>query len=349
MLNNVLNNNIRCSFLILEKDLEGRYPLVTKYFNKLTHTLAVKAQTRQNLLLTILSRHKQRKDLFRAYCTLPNYITCSDILFVSNTEGYVSKNILSWLKTDFPDLKIVVLQHGLFHLEEKNLKLSLISLLNRVTKLFLNFYYFGTGFSSSFAEFYVVYNNDYSTMLTKYGINKDKVFVSSSILKGDNFLKISKSKSIKNNIIFLLQPLASLGIVSYEDESLLVKKVINFLAEKFDNVLIKQHPYDQIKIDGLPKNTQFVDGSIAELSKLGGSAISFYSEALNEMRYRGLKTFAVFSKKIKAKKHFYNHFEEVISFDKYDYPITLKKRMDLSCYYETQLNSINEILDEIYK
>jgi predicted transcriptional regulator len=88
-----------------------------------------------------------------------------------------------------------------------------------------------------------------------------------------------------------------------------------------------------------------VSASITELASAAGNAISFFSEALHELEYLGLNTFAVYDERINTSIDIYKQFQCTV---------TLKnglivKKWERACqnkYYQSEisLSDLNSVL-----
>ncbi len=344
-----MHGEIKSALLVLEKDLEGRFPSIEKFCKTSTYVLNIQNKIRQNLTETVLVRYESGPLLREAYKQVASEVLQADVIFLSNSEGYIAKNVAAWLKRDKPDIKIVALQHGLFLLPRRRFRCFAINLANRLFNLFTGVAYFGVGFVAEHVDFYIVYNSNYKKDLINASVDAARIFVSSVVLKElDPISRSADISRLSHTCLFLLQPLSALGILSPQDEHHLIARVISWAAKKYERVLIKQHPYAQIRLGVMPPNCSIVDEPVRLLAGKAGVAISFFSAALNEMDYYGLHTIAVFSKLFKVRSEVYDLFRYVVSFDESEDPNVLKNRESEEKYYESCYFALDEIVANMF-
>lgn len=344
-----MHGELKSALLILEKDLEGRFPIIEKFCKTSTYVLNIQNKIRQSLIETVLARYESGPLLREAYKQVASEVLQADVVFLSNSEGYIAKNIAAWLKRDKPEIKIVALQHGLFLLPRGRFRCFAINLVNRLFTLFTGVAYFGVGFVTEHVDFYIVYNSNYKKDLINAGVDSAGIFISSAVLKElDPVSRSADISRLSHTCLFLLQPLSALGISSPEDERHLIARVISWAAKKYERVLIKQHPYAQIPLGVMPPNCSIVDEPVRLLAGKAGVAFSFFSAALNEMEYYGLHTIAIFSKLFKVRGEVYDLFRCVVSFDESEEPKILKNRASAGKYYESYYRSLDEIIGAMF-
>ena len=332
-------------FLIVESDLRGRFPKVEEYCKESTVMLDLQLTLFNNApFKTILRRFREIKKIKANYHELCEDFTHLNILFVSNSEGYIAKNICSWLKRQYPRLKIISLQHGMYCYSTNKSKEFVVSIINFITKVFIDFEFFGVGFANKSVDAFVVYNSEDKKKTIKRGIGHRPVYISSATLRGD--LSISPPKREKI-CLFVMQPLSALGITTTTHESMLLGLIIKWLSKEYGSVLIKQHPYGEVALYDLPNNCGITKSTINELGQRVSVAFSFYSTALKELEYFGVKTTAIHSKHFKVNKILYDNFSEILSFDDASSPRIIKKISPDMHYYETHIQMEDLIFDAL--
>lgn len=312
---NTIDNNhaIKPAFIIVERDLQGRYPDVEKFCCDKVHVIDIQTILGFNIFTTIYQRFKSSKFVRKKIDLIPESIINSKVIFLSNTEGYIAKNLVEKIRKENSDAVIISLQHGLFLLDHgvaHRLKKYFLSIL---TKMIAGIDLIGGGFVNRKVDFYVVYNNEYKSQLVAAGCNPSRIIVSTETLKGLCFWRRQKITGLNSDsIIFILQPLSALGLLPKEDEIKLVNGLIEILSRSYKHIYIKQHPYRDVAGICINDNCHIVSESLITLANVANNAISFFSEALNELEFLGLNVYAVYDKKIKVKKCIYNQFRSTV-------------------------------------
>lgn len=331
--------------LIVEIDLSSRFPYVEQVLCRDKHVLQLKNVTKRNLLNTLINRFSLRKEVSLAYEDFKKGLSKYRFIFLSNTEGFIAKNIVRWIRKDFPSIILLNLQHGIFMLENNRKKRSLIFCLNKLTEAAVDYSVAGEGIINNCVDFYIVYNQYYKSLLISGGVFGGKVIISSLFLKGEKFFKSGNTFSslYKNNALFLLQCLSALAITDRKTEAELMHAVVAWLSKQYDFVLLKQHPYCNIELSPIPNNCKFVEGEISEIAKECGTAVSFFSEALHECEYLGLRTIAIRSKSLKVKPEVYDLFESVADIQEDGSVLMSSNGRVFSKYYESEIVSPDEL------
>lgn len=331
--------------LIVEADLGCRFAYVEQVLCRDKHVLSLKNVTKRNPLSTLMARISLRHEMSLAYEELKNNLSKYRFIFLSNAEGFIAKNIARWIRRDFPNIILLNLQHGIFMFENNRKKMALILCLNKLTEFAMDYSVAGGGFIHEAVDFYIVYNNWYKSLLVSRRVPGDSIIVSSFLLKGEKLFESRKPSSTDNRTaLFLLQCLSALAIIDRESEVRLIDCVINWLSEHYDVVLLKQHPYCNVEIAGLPSNCRFVEGDVMDIAKECGTAVSFFSSALFECECLGLRTIAIRDDRMKLIPGVYELFKEVGEVQK-DGSLLLKANAHaLSTYYESEIRTAEELL-----
>jgi len=331
--------------LVLEEDLKERYPLFESECCSNIGVLSFKNILKSNWLGTLSGRFGTRKHLKTAFESLPDRIKSADILFISNTEGYIANNIVSWLRKNNPDMIIISLQHGMFLFHEMKLKTLIAKCISNWMHYLIGFSLIGTGFFNANVDGYVVYNKNYKKMLLDVGANPHGVFMGASLLKGINYkgaLGKERVHDADSSAVFLLQPLSALGMLSERDERSIINTTIKWMSTQYKKVYIKQHPYCKITIDWNESVTEVNIGNISEIYKIAGTAVSFFSEALNDCRAQGMKSIAIYDSEINVDSRVYDFFPSVIKFVN-DNVVSIETKYSNNEYYEDDVQNIKEL------
>lgn len=333
----------RSLLLIMEADLISRFEYVEQVLCRDKHVLPLTNVSRRNPLSTLVARLRMRHEVFAAYDQLKSQLSNYRYVFLSNTEGFIARNVAKWIRRDFPDVILLDLQHGIF-MRANDRTRALITCLNKLTELALDYSLAGSGIFQKEVNFYIVYNNWYKSLLVRLGVPADRVIVSSFLLKGKKLFEMKKVASTDNRTaLFLLQCLSELAITDKKTEVSLNQFIVKWLSENYDVVLLKQHPYCNIEIAGLPVNCKFVEGDVTDIAQECGTVVSFFSSALFECELLGLRTIAISDDRLKVIPGIYKLFKEVGEVQE-DGSLSLKTNPDLfSTYFESEIHTAEEL------
>jgi hypothetical protein len=308
-------------FIVLEEHMIKRYSYMIDKFNFDGYSVIgfgdIQIGTKPK---DLLNRIKHRNLLQKEYKKLSEFIKhkCKERdvkeIFFSNSEGYIAYNFLLRIKKDFPSLRLIGLQHGVFELK-KTSKIGIRSFINYVINLSLGIYPIGGGFGQKIVDEYIVYNEVYKDFLVNtYKWPENMVKVDLNFLKCELFdKKINKQKN--NTVLFLSQCLAKASMCDIKEEEFLHNKVLEYLSTKYDKVLIKQHPACCGEISFIKKNNiEFVDDLIEGFNS-SSYAYSFASTTLLEAEIFDIETFAIDSELISGDKSLYKLFKNTLNFD----------------------------------
>jgi len=341
-------NKDRALLLIAEADIKDRFSFVESIFCASKFVVQIKNITKHYLLSTLIQRYKLKQSLAVEYAALKKCLANIDYLFLSNTEGFISRNLVRWIRRDFPNIMILGLQHGIFLLENRKFRTLLLAWANKSTEKIFDFEFFGQGFINKNVDYFIVYGSFYKSALVAHGIPAQRVLMSTEILKGKTFFEQRDIfSSSNNNCIFLLQCLSALAITDKQSETKLIASMLEWLSAKYDIVFVKQHPYCTIDLPDMPGNCRIVDGSISDIAKNAGIAVSFFSEALLECEFLGLRTIAIFSNRLKVSLSVYHLFPTVWAIDK-NWQLMQDHRFNRKYeYYESYLSTPRELLEAV--
>ena len=270
---------------------------------------------------SIVNRIKNRKIVKTEYIKLKHWIEDHlerfnvTQLYFSNSEGYIAHNVILKVRKDFPEIKLIGLQHGIFELARPPKK-KFRNIVNNICYFALGFYPIGVGFGEKIVDTYIVYNDRYMTFLVEeFGWSKENVIVDLQFLKAELFDKKEDRPKKGKVALFLMQCLSLASMCSKQEETYLNDKVINHLIENYEKVIIKNHPacleayktYSNLKVE-------FVDDLINAFN-MSTHAFSYSSTTLIEAEIFDLEAYAINSKLVKEDKSIYKLFDNVIDFE----------------------------------
>lgn len=317
-------NNHKSMLLILESDLSERYSFLESKIHPKKIVFDLQNILKHSPINLFLSRLKYKKNIQREYLKHKKIIADFDTIFVSNGEGFIAKNILEYISKDFPEIKIVTLQHGIFVPKTLNFwKNSIRRVFNYFSNLFFGVYLIGTGFGSIHTHKIIVYNKIYKDILIKQGWNPLNVIVSSYILKGRSFHKdnekIASNEEESDCVIFFLQPLAESGCANKKTEEMLNYKVIDRLSRNFETIFIKEHPLSPKRdYDFSNKNIEIIDSNLKHFLSRSKYIVSYFSTALLEYETEPSVPVAILSKDIIVDNDIYSLFKHIHNLDDND-------------------------------
>jgi len=342
----------RSLLLILEADLAARFPYVEQVLCRNKHVLPLKNITRPAFLSTFVARFVLRHQLLTAYQQLKRQLVNYDCVFLSNTEGFIARNIERWIRRDFPEMVLLHLQHGLMVPEPSRLKRLLLAALNRVAESGIDYSLAGEGFVGNPVDYYIVCNNHCKALLVQQRASRRKIVVSSLFVKGEKYGGAPRRSEVQDQMncaVFFLQCLSALAITDRQAESSLIQAVIQWLSQRHERVLLKQHPYGDIEVEDMPANCRFVKGDVAEIAQKCSTAVSFFSEALLECEHLGLRTMAIRSRELIFKPGTYDFFAKVLDVQP-DGSITVNRNVrNFTSYYETEVNTADALWEIVAK
>lgn len=331
-------------FLIFEEDLANRFKFFEEETKIPVHQFSLMNVYHDSKFRTILTRLSFRDQLTDEYEKVKKKLSGLERIFISNSEGFLAKNIIFYIKQDFPHLKIITLQHGVFELPEPNGFQKLIKkTLNFISKNILGYYLLGDGFGEKSSDKYIVYNSIYKDYLIEHGWNADDVTISSYLLRGEKPAEKIENRQTKN-AIFFLQCLNKNGMCSKETEIELTMDVLERLSKSYEKVFIKQHPFGDVELPKLPKNAFIVD-VLPPLKDLS-LAVSFFSTAILEYEKYGIKGLSLKSSRISIDPSIYDQFIYICDIDKPSDELTFyenEKRKGLKVFFEIGQTNLEQL------
>lgn len=301
--------------LIMEKDLENRFLFFEEYAGIRKEVLNLKNSLLISKFKTIATRLSYGKVINSEFNKLGLLLKEIDVLFISNPEGYIAKNIIYKIRAAYPHLKIISLQHGIFAMtNEIIIKKVAKNIVNRLGFILFKTFFIGDGFGVKSTDKYIVYNVLYKNYLIWCGWKEADVIVSSYLLKGAKEENLVVSK-VNGSAVFFLQCLQKLGIASKKVEEHIITTVVQKLKKKYTNVLLKQHPYANIDIPRLLLDEKCREIEILPELESISLIVSCFSTALLEYEKFGITTIAIYSKDLNVDATVYEQFMHIYDFD----------------------------------
>lgn len=342
-----LNRDARpaaCLLLILERDLRARFAVIERELGTDKHVLSLQNVTKRGWLPTLIARFKMRHELMAAYRELREKLQTHRIVLLSNVEGFIAKNMIRWIRRDFPDVTLVQLQHGIFAIKRRKRMSGM--LFNTMTRFITGVDLLGEGFVNRDVDYYLVYNSYYKSLLTCARVSPDAVLAASGFLKGHLAHRRRELLPAGSRAVFLLQPLSALGITDEQSEAWLLERVIRWLSSSYEHVVIKHHPYRDVMLPVLPANCVVGTGTVVDLAAQCAVAVSFFSEALLECEYLGLQSIAIRSSRLAVDADVYRLFQYTVEVTA-DGQLSLSQTRRDFQYYESEVSTADELLQKI--
>lgn len=303
--------------IIIENGMYDRYKFFINNNNIEPIVLDFMAIEKSGKAKCLLKKLKMRSCINAAVDNLASYVQQKQILscYVSCAEGFYAHNIIKKLKIICPNLVIIGLQHGLMGLRTRWHVEFFRKAVNWLSCFVIDVYLYGVGFGGKLADYYIVYCEDVKKYFIERGWDECNVCVDLDLLKGEfKYLRAIRKKANANTALLLLQPLYQSGVCSKFHEEYLVNSAINYILSRHENLIIKEHPSALNKInlrnDRIRTCNELTDAFIDS-----DVAYSFFSTALLDAKVSGLKTVALYSKKITTDHTIYKNFDVVINMD----------------------------------
>lgn len=310
--------------IVFEKSMEHRYAQMATIHGFSLHTVGMDNTWQnslfENLKLRIRSKRivKEKADVLFKNLRKGNFKN----IYLSNAEGYISKNLIHSIRKEFPSLKLIALQHGVFPLKQELSKEFIRKTINKVVYGLTGIFPLGAGFGGLVLDGYYVYSNrEKDFLVSRKGWDPSNVLVDIRFIKPEVYNEYVTLKKTYNKdgptAVFLLQGLHLAGLCSLKNETNLIEQTIKHLSERYKNVLLKEHPACKGRLDSLmlPENVS-EESSLFEAFSKANDAYSFFSTALIDAKIFNLKTFGISSKHIKVDEEIYDNFDIKIDFEK---------------------------------
>lgn len=307
--------------IILESGMNGRFMKLAKIHNLEFIALNLENNFHGGIVKLFISRLRNKKALLKKTKQAKHFITQHNFekVYFSSAEGYVSYNIISSLKRDFPKTKFVALQHGVFPLKSTKWLQALKVIFNYSFKILFGIYPIGNGFGGIILDQYYVYSKREKDFLVKHkGWKGEDVKVNISFLKAELIekFKTNTSQQQEENAIFLDQCLSLAGLCSTEQENTYFIQILNALSKKYKKLYIKSHPKctnKGLKIQ-YPENVVLVDDMLEGFSYCK-TAYSYFSTALVDAKICNLKSIGIVLESINVDVEIYSNFDLKMSFE----------------------------------
>ena len=310
--------------VVFEKSMEHRYAQMATIHGFSLHKVGLD-NTWQNSLFENLKLRIRSKGLLKEKANvLFKNLRKNNFknIYLSSAEGYICKNLVHSIREEFPSLKLIALQHGVFPLKQEFYKEFIRKTINVVAYGLTGVFPLGAGFGGLNLDGYYVYSNrEKEFLVSKKGWDPSNVLVDIKFIKPEVYNEyITLKQNYKKDgptAVFLLQGLHLAGLCSLENETRLIEQTILYLSERYKNVIIKEHPACKGRLDSLvlPKNVS-EESSLFEAFSKANDAYSFFSTALIDAKIFNLKTIGISSKHIKVDEEIYDNFDINIDFEK---------------------------------
>jgi hypothetical protein len=307
--------------IIFESAMNTRYINMAKLHDIDVFCANLENNLHNNYILNFLERLKSKKKLDDKICEFFKFLKKNEFceIYFSSAEGFVSCNFIYRLKKEFPNVRLIALQHGIFSLRCNPVKDFLQNKVNKIVFFIFRIFPFGHGFGGvKLSEYYVYSQREKSFLIDKKGWKKDNVTINIKFIKAElyeQFLK-KKHKQDFKTALFLLQGLNLVGYCSVEEEKHFINTMINYLSRNYEIVLIKDHPScgNRLKNFNLPKNTTIIENMVEGFER-SMTAYSFFSTSLIDAKVFGLKTIGINLKLFKVDEEVYENFDLKINFE----------------------------------
>ncbi|APQ17363.1 polysialyltransferase family glycosyltransferase [Maribacter hydrothermalis] len=314
----------RSCLVVFESSMERRYAQMAEIHGFTLYNVGLINDWKNSFIDNLKTRINSKELLYQKRALMIQFLKDNDFnnIFLSNAEGYVSKNFIPSIQKEIPNVKVIALQHGLFPLKHSVFKEIPRDLINTLVHKVKGIFPLGSGFGGIILDEYYVYSErEKEFLVSKRGWSPTSVIVDIKFIKPEIYQQYVALKKVKNSdevtAVFLLQGLFIAGLCSEKNEMQLIERTINYLSKKYTKVLIKEHPAceGRLKQILLPDNVSEASNLFESFSK-ANDAYSFFSTALIDAKIFNLKTVGISSKSIKVDKEIYDNFDLNIDFEK---------------------------------
>lgn len=314
--------NTSC-LVVFESSMHHRYAKMAGLRGFQMYNVGLENNWQYSFLNNMTRRIRSKKVIKKKLRSLHTFIERHhfDTLYLSNAEGYISKNFIHYLKRKFPDLKLIALQHGIFPLRHFWLKETVRNGINTLAYVLTGIFPLGAGFGGIKLDGYYVYSErEKEFLVEKKGWSFEGVVADIKFIKPEvynQYLALQKGHEKKGSTaVFLLQGLHLAGLCTMENEMELIKKTIEYISVKYERVLLKEHPACKGRLGQmtLPGNVLEEEDLFVAFSK-ANDAYSFFSTALIDAKIFNLKAIGIRSDKIKVDNEIYDNFDINIDFE----------------------------------
>ncbi|MGO4919923.1 polysialyltransferase family glycosyltransferase [Maribacter spongiicola] len=310
--------------IVFETSMEKRYAQMAEIHGFTLYTVGLTNDWKNSFKDNLKIRINSKELLNQKRVLLIQFLKNNDFknIYLSNAEGYISKNFIPVIRKEILSAKVIAFQHGLFPLKYSVYKEISRNLINSIVHKFTGIFPLGSGFGGITLDRYYVYSErEKQFLVSKRGWSPDAITVDIKFIKPEVYQQFVFLKKNKNEetltAVFLLQGLFVAGLCSEDYELKLIEETINYLSKKYNRVLIKEHPAceGRLKKINLPENVSEESNLFESFSK-ADDAYSFFSTALIDAKVFNLKTVGISSKNIKVGKEIYDNFDLNIDFEK---------------------------------
>lgn len=314
----------RSCLIVFESSMERRYTQMAEIHGFTLYNVGLINDWKNSFIDNLKTRINSKKLLSQKRALMIQFLKNNDFknIFLSNAEGYVSKNFIPAIQKEIPKVKVIALQHGLFPLKYSVFKEIPRKVINSIVHKITGIFPLGSGFGGIMLDNYYVYSErEKQFLVSKRGWKPNSINVDIKFIKPEIYQEYVALKTNKNvdevTAVFLLQGLFIAGLCSEKNEMHLIESTINFLSKKYTKVLIKEHPAceGRLKQIYLPDNVSEESNLFESFSK-ANDAYSFFSTALIDAKIFNLKTVGISSKSINVDKEIYDNFDLNIDFEK---------------------------------
>jgi hypothetical protein len=309
-------NDERVGIAILERQLEENFKHLTKVFKNKKIILDLENYYHKNFFTLFLKRRDTSKKLISLIALNKRMIMSLDKIIISNSEGFIAKNLIHFIKKINPDIIIISLQHGKFFLVS-SFKTKIRNFLNFITMKTSGFYLFGSGFFEQNVNEFIVSNSRYKkTLIENCNVAPEKVFVAASFLKSR--ASVNMFRCVENGasvVIFLMQPLAKTGYCTEQTENEILDSLMQYLSERHNDFLIKQHPFYESDYLNKKFGQHIYSGTLKEIAPSIKFVYSFFSEGLKELEHKDRVCLAIKHNSINVRESVYAEFSNVLDLE----------------------------------
>lgn len=344
----------KAAFIVVETHLEKRFSDFAKRNDLEEINLDLKPRFSKALFWQFFKRLAHKTELVTAFRKI-EMLDAYDCFVLSNAEGYIAANLIKFIRKAIPEVRIVAIQHGDFELIIPTRGRAWATrFLNATSRFMRAIDVSGYGFGGLKVDRYIVYNQSYKDFLKSCGYSDSEVVIGSQLIFNDLLppRQLSHKQSENSKVIFVMQPLAQMGIVSQSKEIELNDLLINFLKQNYNEVFLRQHPFanSQFSVGGaitLTNETSIED----QIIDIGITALaSFCSSVLLKLERWPLQLTAFYHPELKKFDTAFCFFRNVMELDTQNGEIKLSSRFPPKdekryFYQEGETNMVKVLFD----
>ncbi len=320
----------KAAFIVVESHLEKRFSDFAQRNDLAEIKLDLRPRFSKVLLWQFFKRLTHKTELVTAFQKIV-MLDAYDCFVLSNAEGYIAANLIKFIKKAKPEVRIVVIQHGDFELIPHTSGRAWVTrILNSISRLLNAVDVSGYGFGGLKVDRYIVYNQNYKDFLQFCGYSNNEVVIGSNLIFNDLLPppQLPNKRGKSSNVIFVMQPLAKMGIVPQSKEIELNDLLIEYLKQNYDEVFLRQHPFadSQFSVGGtIPlTNEMSIEDQIIDI---GITALaSFCSSILLKLERWPLQLTAFYHPELKKFDTAFWFFRKVMELDTQKGEVKLSSR-----------------------